>query len=117
MKQMNEEDLINLLENGALESQMFNTFYGLAPINKKILQERVKLKFMKSLTQSEMETLKEAEDILFSHLDDELEGVFSDSAIALHIAIKNYTKSIFKDAKPEHKKAIENYAKKWYNKK
>ena len=72
---------------------------------------------MKSLTQLELETLKEAEDILFLHLDDELDGVFSDSAIALHIAIKNYTKLIFKDAKPEHKKHIENYVKKLYNKK
>lgn len=34
MKQMNEEDLINLLENGTLESQMFNTFYGLATIKR-----------------------------------------------------------------------------------
>lgn len=58
---------------------------------------------MKPLTQSELETLKEAEDILFLHLDDELENVFSDSAVALHIAIKNYTKLMFKDAKPEHK--------------
>lgn len=75
------------------------------------------MKTMKSLTQSELETLKEAEDILFSHLDDELENVFSDSAVALHIGIKNYTKLMLKDAKPEHKKAIENYARKWYNKK
>lgn len=72
---------------------------------------------MKSLTQSELETLKEAEDILFLHLDDELENVFSDSAVALHIAIKNYTKLMLKDAKPEHKKHIENYVKKWHNKK
>lgn len=62
---------------------------------------------MKTLTQSELETLKEAEDILFLHLDDELENVFSDSAVALHIAIKNYTKLMLKDAKPEHKKHIE----------
>lgn len=58
---------------------------------------------MKPLTQSELETLKEAEDILFSHLDDELEDIFSDSAVVLRIAIKNYTKSMFKDAKREHK--------------
>lgn len=67
---------------------------------------------MKSLTQSELETLKEAEDILFSHVDDELEGVFSNSAVVLHIAIKNYTKLTLKDVKPEHKKSIDNYVKK-----
>lgn len=74
-------------------------------------------KTMKPLTQSEMEKLKEAEDILFLHLDDELEEVFSNSAIALHIAIKNYTKLMFKEVKPEHKKHIEKYVKKWHNKK
>lgn len=63
------------------------------------------MKIMKPLTQSELETLKEAEDILFSHLDDELEDVFSDSAVVLHIAIKNYTKLMLKDVKPEHKKS------------
>lgn len=67
---------------------------------------------MKGLTKQEIEALKEAEDILFSHLDDELEDVFSDSAVVLHIAIKNYTKLMLKDAKPEHKKAIDNYVKK-----
>lgn len=45
---------------------------------------------MKSLKQSELETLKKAEDILFSHLDDELDNVFSGSAVALHIAIKKW---------------------------
>lgn len=72
---------------------------------------------MRSLTQSELETLKEAEDILFLHLDDELENVFSVSAVALRIAIKNYTKLTSEEVKPEHKKSIENYVKKWYNKK
>lgn len=72
---------------------------------------------MNQLTEQELKTLKEAEDILFLHLDDELEGVFSNSAIALHIAIKNYTKLMFKEAKPEHKKHIEEYVKKWHNKK
>lgn len=72
---------------------------------------------MKSLTQSELRTLKEAENILFLHLDDELEDVFSSSAIALRIAIKKYTKIMSEDVKPEHKKHIENYVKKWYNKK
>lgn len=61
---------------------------------------------MKSLKQSELETLKEAEDILFSHLDDELENVFSFSAIALHVAIKDYNNLMFKDAKSGHKKKL-----------
>lgn len=61
---------------------------------------------MKTLTQSELEVLKEAEDILFLHLDDELEEIFSNSAVALRIAIKNYIKLTPKDVKPEHKKAI-----------
>lgn len=54
---------------------------------------------MKSLTQSELEVLKKAEDILFSHLDDELEDVFSDSAVALHLTIKRYTNEMSEDAK------------------
>lgn len=59
---------------------------------------------MKPLTQLEFEKLKEAEDILFSHLDDELEGVFGDSAVALHLAIKRYTNEMTEDVKTEHKK-------------
>lgn len=96
---------------------MFSAMYGLVSVNRHIIQERVKEKYMKSLTQSELEVLKEAEDILFLHLDDELEGIFSDSAVVLHIAIKNYTKLMLKDVKPEHKKAMENYVNKRYNKK
>lgn len=87
---MNEVDLINILESGALESQMFNTFYGLAPINKKILQERVKLKFMKPLTQSELQVLKEAEDILFNHVDYGTNTVFDKAFCELHKSLKRY---------------------------
>lgn len=90
MKQINEEDLRNLLESGALESQMFSAFYGLAPINKKILQERVKLKFMKPLTQSELEVLKEAEDILFMHVDYGTNGVFDKAFCELRKSLKRY---------------------------
>ena len=72
---------------------------------------------MKQLTQEELEALKKAEDILFLHVDDELEEIFSDSAVVLHIAIKNYTKLMLKDVKPEHKKSIDNYVKKWYDRK
>lgn len=38
MKQTTEEGLRNLLESGALESHMFNAFYGLAPVNNDILK-------------------------------------------------------------------------------
>jgi hypothetical protein len=59
---------------------------------------------MKLLTQSELEVLKEAEDILFLSLDGKLEEIFGVSAVALHVAIKNYIKLTLKDVKPEHKK-------------
>lgn len=114
---MNEEDLRKLLKSGALESHMFSAIYGKVPVNKHIIQERVKEKYMKPLTQSELEVLKEAENILFLHLDDELEDIFSNSAIALHIAIKNYTKALIEETMLKHKKSMENYVKKWYNKK
>lgn len=39
MKQTTEEGLRNLLESGALESHMFNAFYGLAPVNNDILKK------------------------------------------------------------------------------
>lgn len=64
---------------------------------------------MEELTPKEIEALLQAEDILFSHLDGELEGVFSDSAVALHIAIKKYIKLMLKDMESKDKKAIENY--------
>lgn len=64
---------------------------------------------MEELTPKEIEVLLQAEDILFSHLDGELENVFSDSAVALHIAIKKYIKLMLKDMESKDKKAIENY--------
>lgn len=45
---------------------------------------------MKQLTQSELETLKEAEDILFSHVGFKHVGVFDDAACALFTAIRKY---------------------------
>lgn len=90
MKQTTEEGLRNLLESGALESHMFSAFYGLAPINNDILQERVKLKFMKSLTKSELEVLKEAEDILFNHVDYRTDSVFDKAFCELHKSLKRY---------------------------
>ena len=94
---MTEKDLRNLLESGALESHRFNCFYGLAPINKHILQERVKLKFMKPLTQSELEVLKEAEDILFNHVDYVTDSVFDNAFCELYKALKRYDKSEKRD--------------------
>lgn len=90
MKQTTEEGLRNPLESGALESHMFNAFYGLAPVNNDILKERVKLKFMNSLTQSELEVLKEAEDILFNHVDYRTDSVFDKAFCELHKSLKRY---------------------------
>lgn len=78
------------MESGALESHMFNAFYGLAPVNNDILKERVKLKFMNSLTQSELEVLKEAEDILFKHVDYRTDSVFDKAFCELHKSLKRY---------------------------
>lgn len=90
MKQTTEEGLRNLLESGALESYMFNAFYGLAPVNNDILKERVKLKFINTLTQSELEVLKEAEDILFNHVDYGTDSVFDKAFCELHKSLKRY---------------------------
>ena len=90
MKQTTEEGLRNLLESGALESHMFNAFYDLAPVNNDILKERVKLKFMNPLTQSELEVLKEAEDILFNHVDYVTYTVFDKAFCELHKSLKRY---------------------------
>lgn len=45
---------------------------------------------MKSLTQSELETLKEAEDILFNHVDYGTNGVFDKAFCELHKSLKRY---------------------------
>lgn len=54
---------------------------------------------MKPLTESELEILKEAEDILFTHVDYIINSVFDKAFCELHKALKKY------------KKAIENYVK------
>lgn len=69
---------------------MFNIFYGLAPVNMHIVQERMKIKHMKSLTQSEFEVLKEAEDILFNHVNPVTRGVFDKAFCELHKSLKRY---------------------------
>ena len=90
MKQIKEEYLLKLIETGALESQMFNTFYGLKSVNMCIVQERMKIKYMESLTQSELEVLKEAEDILFNHVDYGTNSVFDKAFCELHKSLKRY---------------------------
>lgn len=90
MKQTTEEGLRNLFESDALESHMFNALYGLAPVNNDILKERVKLKFTNPLTQSELEVLKEAEDILFNHVDYGTDGVFDKAFCELHKSLKRH---------------------------
>lgn len=45
---------------------------------------------MKKLTQSELETLKEVEDILFNHIDYETDGVFDKAFYYLYKALRSY---------------------------
>ena len=90
MKQIKEDYLLKLIETGALESQMFNTFYGLSPINIGIVQERMKIKHMEPLTQSELEVLKEAEDILFNHVDYGTNSVFDKAFCELYKSLRRY---------------------------
>lgn len=66
---------------------------------------------MKPLTQSELATLKEAEDILFNHVDYGTNGVFDKAFCELHKSLKKYTELMLKDMKAEGKKVIENYVK------
>lgn len=66
---------------------------------------------MKPLTQSELGALKEAEDILFMHVDYGTNSVFDKAFCELHKSLKKYTELMLKDMKAEGKKAIENYAK------
>lgn len=42
------------------------------------------------LTQSELETLKEAEDVLYNHVDCETSGVFDKAFCELHKSLKRY---------------------------
>lgn len=66
---------------------------------------------MKPLTQSELGVLKEAEDILFIHVDYGTDSVFDKAFCELHKSLKKYTELMLKDMKAEGKKVIENYVK------
>lgn len=66
---------------------------------------------MKGLTKQELETLMEAENILFSHLDGEVKEIFNHSAIALHKAIIKYVKLMAKKSEFDNDKAVETYVK------
>lgn len=66
---------------------------------------------MKSLTNSEFELLKEAEDILFNHVDYGTNSVFDKAFCELHKSLKKYTELMLKDMKAKDKKVIENYVK------
>lgn len=68
-------------------------------------------KNMKGLTKQELETLMEAENILFSFLDGEEMEIFNQSAIALYKAIRKYVKLMAKESELEKKKAVEMYVK------
>ena len=66
---------------------------------------------MKGLTKQELETLMEAENIIFSHLDGEVKEIFNHSAIALHKAIIKYVKLMAKESEFDNDKAVETYVK------
>ena len=66
---------------------------------------------MKSLTNSEFEVLKEAEDILFNHVDYDTNSVFDKAFCELHKSLRKYTELMLKDMKAKDKKVIENYVK------
>lgn len=66
---------------------------------------------MKELTQSEFELLKEAEDILFNHVDYGTNSVFDKAFCELHKSLRKYTELMLKDMKAKDKKVIENYVK------
>lgn len=66
---------------------------------------------MKGLTKQELETLMEAENIIFSHLDGEVKKIFNHSGIALHKAIIKYVKLMTKESEFDNDKAVEKYVK------
>lgn len=66
---------------------------------------------MKGLTKQELETLMEAENILFSYLDGEEMEIFNQSAIALYKAIRKYVKLMTKESELDNEKAVEMYVK------
>jgi hypothetical protein len=66
---------------------------------------------MKPLTQSELGVLKEAEDILFMHVDYGTNSVFDNAFCELHKSLKKYTELMLKDMKVKDKKVIESYVK------
>jgi hypothetical protein len=45
---------------------------------------------MKQLTEQELKTLREAEDILFNHIEYGMNNVFDNAFCELHKAINNY---------------------------
>lgn len=47
---------------------------------------------MKPLTQSEFEVLKEAEDILYNHVDPVISGVFDKAFCELYKSLRRYNK-------------------------
>lgn len=66
---------------------------------------------MKPLTQSELQTLKEAEDILYMHVDYGTNSIFDKAFCELYKSLRRYTELMLKEMKAEGKKAIEDYVK------
>lgn len=60
---------------------------------------------MKQLTEQELKTLREAEDILFNHIEYGINNVFDNAFCELHKAINNYmehkvlSKKLYRKAK------------------
>lgn len=66
---------------------------------------------MKGLTKQELETLMEAENILFSYLGGEEMEIFNQSGIALYKAIRKYVKLTAKESELDNEKVVEMYVK------
>lgn len=87
------EELSSMRLKNVLESHIINSFYGLNPTNMNIVTQRQeRRRGVKSLTQSELETLKEATDILYNHADYGTDTVFDSAFCELYKALKRYYK-------------------------
>ena len=94
MVKITEHELIELLKNDALNPTIVTSYYGLKPVSRKVVQERIERRknTMKSLTNSELEALKEAEEILFAHVDYGTDSVFDNAFCELYKALRRYYK-------------------------
>lgn len=94
MKKITGHELIELLN-----PTLVTSYYGLKPVSRKVVQERIERRknTMKSLTHSELEVLKEADDILYKYTEPGIDGVFDNAFCELHKALRKYDKSEKRD--------------------